>query len=230
MLGVFLDVTARHRVEQELRDLGGRLIDAHERERRRLSGELHDGAGQRLAVLSAELTMLREQLAGSPLVLDQVDRLLAHAEDIGTELHRLSHHLHPAWLEQLGLSASIRRVCAELSRAHRIAIHLEIAEVPAGLTKDVALCLYRIVQEALHNVVKHSGAASATVRLDVDYGQIVLDIVDDGMGLDPGVERAMNGVGLISMRERARQVDGDVMLTSKPGLGTQVQVRVPLAG
>jgi two-component system sensor histidine kinase UhpB len=228
MLGVFLDVTARHRVEHEVRDLGGRLVDAHERERRRLSAELHDGVGQRLAVLAAELALLREEVASSPLILDQVDRILAHAGDVSTELHRLSHDLHPASLEQLGLSASIRRVCDELSRAHRITIRLEIAALPAGLTNDVALCVYRIVQEALHNVVKHSGAAIATVRLEVDHGEVVLNVVDDGKGLDPLVEHAIKGVGLISMRERARQVEGHLTLTSRPGLGTQVQVRVPL--
>jgi PAS domain S-box-containing protein len=230
MPGVFLDAAARHRMEQELRDLGGRLVDAHERERRRLSAELHDGVGQRLAVLAAELALLREQVAGSPLILEQVDRVLTHAEDVGSELHRLSHDLHPAWLEQVGLSASIRRVCDELSRTHRIVIHLEIAEVPGGLTNDVALCLYRIVQEALHNVVKHSSATTATVRLEVDHGEVLLNVVDDGRGLDLLVEHATNGVGLISMRERARQVEGSLTLTSSPGLGTQVQVRVPLVG
>ena len=229
MLGVFLDITAGHRVESELRELGGRLIDAHERERRRLSGELHDGIGQRVALLSAELAMLRGQLASSPLIVAQVNRLAAHTEDVGTELHRLSHDLHPAWLEQVGLSAAIRRVCTELSSAHHITMHLEIAESPAGLTNDAELCLYRIVQEALHNVVKHSGAASVTVRLAVELGEMVLNVVDDGRGFDL-LQRPMNGVGLISMRERARQVDGSVTLTSKPGQGTHVHVRVPVGG
>jgi len=217
-------------VLRELRDLGGRLIDAHEREWRRLSGELHDGIGQRVALLSIELEMLRGQLAGSPRIVEQIDRLLAHTEDICTDLHRLSRDLHPAWLERVGLSASIRRVCTELSSAHSIAIHLDIAEIPAGLTNDVELCLYRIVQEALHNVVKHSGAATVTVRLGVDLGEIVLNVGDDGKGFDPSAGRHMNGVGLISMRERARQVDGSVTVTSKPGLGTHVQVRVPIGG
>ena len=223
------DITEHKQAEHVLRDLGGRLIDAHEWERRRLSGELHDGIGQLVAVLSAELAMLRGQLASAPLV-DQVDRLLAHTEDVGTELHRLSHDLHPAWLERTGLAASIRRVCTELASAHRIAIDVESAEVPAQLTNDVELCLYRIVQEALHNVVKHSGATRVTVRLEVAPGEIVLNVVDDGKGFDPVAERPMNGVGLVSMRERARQVDGSVTLTSKPGSGTHLHVRVPLGG
>jgi signal transduction histidine kinase len=218
------------RTEDLLRDLGRRLIEAHESERRRLSRELHDNLGQRLALLSAELVMLRDTLGSSPLVVDQIDKLLAHTVDLGTEVHRLSHDLHPAWLEHTGLPDSVRRVCTDLSRVYRVPIDLQCVDVPAGLSKDIALCLYRIVQEALHNVVKHSAAAGASVRLEAGSGEVVLTVVDDGRGFDPLVEGAMNGVGLISMRERTRQADGSFVLTSQPGLGTRVQVRLPLAG
>jgi PAS domain S-box-containing protein len=229
ILYVCRDITERNRMAQELRDLGGRLIDAHEQERRRLSRELHDGVGQRLALLSAEVALLRRQLTGSPM-LEQVRRVLTHIEDVGAELHRVSHELHPAWLEQLGFPASIRRVCAELSDAHRIAIHLEIGEIPPQLRRDVALCLYRIAQEALHNIVKHSQAATATVRLDADPVEIVLQVIDDGLGFDPALEHELRGVGLVSMRERARHAGGDLTLATQPGQGTRVHVRVPLAG
>ena len=216
--------------EDLLRDLGRRLIEAHESERRRLSRELHDNLGQRLALLSAELVMLRDTLGSSPPVVDQVDKLLAHTADLGTEVHRLSHDLHPAWLEHIGLSDSVRGVCTDLSRAYRIPIYLECVDVPAGLSHEIALCLYRIIQEALHNVVKHSAAASASVRLEAHSGEIVVTVVDDGRGFDPLVESAMNGIGLLSMRERTRQVDGSIVLTSQPGLGTRIQVRLPLVG
>jgi signal transduction histidine kinase len=216
-------------VAEELRDLGGRLIDAHEQERRRLSRELHDGVGQRLAVLSAEVARLGEQLTGSPPVLEQVRRVSTHTAEVGAELHRVSHELHPAWLEQLGLPTSIRRVCTELSDAHRVTIDLEIGELPADLGQDVALCLYRIVQEALHNIVKHSQAATATVRLEANPVEIVLHVIDDGLGFDPALEHESKGVGLVSMRERVRHVGGELTLTAKPGQGTRVQVRVPLA-
>jgi signal transduction histidine kinase len=216
------------RTEDLLRDLGRRLIEAHESERRRLSSELHDNLGQRLALLSAELVILRDTLGSSPLLVDQVNKLLAHTVDLGTEVHRLSHDLHPAWLEHTGLPDSVRRVCTDLSRASGIPIHLECVDVPTGISNDIALCLYRIVQEALHNVVKHSAAASASVRLEAHGGEIVLTVADDGRGFDPLVEGAMNGVGLISMRERTRQVNGSVVLTSQLGLGTRVQVRLPL--
>jgi PAS domain S-box-containing protein len=221
---------AQERMAQELRDLGGRLIDAHEQERRRLARELHDGVGQRVALLSAEMTLLRKQLTGSPPMLEHVRRVLRHIEEVGSELHRVSHELHPAWLEHLGFDASIRRICAELSDTHRIVIHLEIGDIPAQLGQDVALCLYRIAQEALHNIVKHSQAATATVRLEADPAEIVLHVIDDGVGFDPALEHELKGVGLVSMRERARHAGGDLTLTTKPGEGTRVQVRVPIAG
>ena len=228
MLGVFVDVSERHRVEEERRDLGGRLINAHEEERRRLSRELHDGVGQRLALMSVELARLRQEVTGTPPILEQVRRLSEHIEEVGSELHRLSHELHPAWLEQLGLAASLRRICSELSDAGGITILLEIEEIPVVLTNEVALAVYRIAQEALHNIVKHSGARNATVRLEADRDDIVLSVIDDGLGFDPLAERAMNGVGLISMRERVGQVDGQMTLTSKPNQGTRIEVRVPL--
>jgi signal transduction histidine kinase len=220
VLGVFVDVTERHRAEQQLRELGGRLLKVHEQERRRLSRELHDGVGQRIALVSAELGMLRNELTSVSLVRDRIQGLLECVGEVGCELHRVSYELHPVWLDHLGLSASIRRLCAELSAAHRIAIHLELGEMPAVLMTDIALCMYRIAQEALHNMV--------TVRLGADAGDLSLSIVDDGVGFNPVVDHAVNGVGLVSMRERARHVEGHLTLTSQPGHGTRVDVRVPL--
>ena len=228
MIGVFVDVSERHRAEEERRDLGGRLIDAHEQERRRLSRELHDGVGQRLALMSAELARLREAVAETPAILEQVRRLSEHIEEVGSELHRLSHELHPAWLEQLGLVASLRRICSELSEAGGIVIRLEIEEIPAVLTNEVALAVYRIAQEALHNIVKHSRAGNAAVRLEAVGDDVVLSVIDDGRGFDPLAAHAMNGVGLISMRERVSQVQGQVSVTSTPNQGTLIEVRVPL--
>jgi len=226
MLGVFVDVSERHRVEQERRDLGGRLINAHEEERRRLSRELHDGVGQQLAQLSVELQLLQDE-ATAPATREQVRNLKEHVDEVGSELHRLSHELHPAWLEQRGLAASLRRICGELSAAGGMAVHPEIDEIPVALTNEVALAIYRIAQEALHNIVKHSGAANATVRLAADGDAITLDVIDDGRGFDPLAEGAMSGMGLISMRERVSHVDGQMTLTSKPAGGTRIQVRVP---
>ena len=228
MMGVFVDVTERHHVELELRHLGGRLIHAHEEERMRLSQELHDDVGQRLALLSAELGVLRGQLSNSPPILRELGKLSGDIEAIGSTLHRMSHDLHPAWLEHLGLSASIRRVCGDVGRANQIAMHLEIADVPTKLWPAAALCLYRIAQESVHNVAKHSRAANATVRLTEDNGAITLSVDDDGVGFDLAEERCLRGLGLLSMRERARVVQGHMTVTSQPGQGTRVFARVPV--
>lgn len=228
MLGVFVDVTDRHRAEQELRDLGGRLINAHEQERVRLSEELHDNLGQRLAVLSAELGSLRQELADSPRVHHQLMNLSGQLTEIGAQLHRVSHELHPAWLKQLGLASSIRGLCEGLSRASGLRTDVDIRDVPDSLHADIALGLFRIAQEALHNVVKHSRASSVTVSLICAAGQIVLAVEDDGVGFEPGNQK--NGLGLVSMRERARLLDGRFSVGARPGHGTRVEVRLPAAG
>ena len=229
MLGVFVDLTERHHVEEELRDLGGRLINAYEQERVRLSRELHDDVSQRVALLSAELGLLRKLLVNAPEdVREQVARISSEAAGIGSELHRFSHELHPARLQQIGLEASIRHFCDELAGARQLTVDLDIAGVPAGLGLDSALCLYRITQEALHNVVKHSGASRATVALRSESGEVVLSVVDNGMGFDPVAVRQKDALGLVSMRERARLVQAQLVVFSKPGAGTTVEVRLPL--
>jgi PAS domain S-box-containing protein len=228
MLGVFVDLTERHQAEQELRELGGRLIHAHEQERIRLSQELHDDVGQRIALLSAELAILRQQLAAAPpLPLQQVDRLSEQVDEIGSELHRFSYALHPMRLHQLGLAAAVRTLCDDIAATRRISIHLTLPPATVSVNPDVALCLYRIAQESLHNVVKHSNAANATVSLTVDDAGVVLRVVDNGIGFDPSGPRRANALGLVSMRERARLARGTLAVSSKRGEGTQVQVRVP---
>ena len=229
MLGVFVDLTERHHVEQELRELGGRLINAHEQERMRLSAELHDDVSQRIALLSGELSLLQRRLPAGCAGLDQeIGKLAAEAGNIGDELHKLSHELHPARLEVLGLEQSVRSFCEELTAARKIAIDVQIDVVSSAFAPEVVLCLYRVVQEALQNVVKHSGAARAVVRLTSDGPEVVLRIWDDGVGFDPSTVRQKATLGLISMRERARLVNGRFLVSSDGSGGTIVDVRVPL--
>jgi len=228
MLGVFVDLTDRHHMDQELRDLGGKLINAHEGERIRLSHELHDDVGQRVSLLGAELGILRHRLAdAAPDVQRQIATLSEQAETIGSELSRLSHELHPVRLTHIGLEESIRRYCRDVAEARHIAIDAEVIEVSAKLGSDEALCLYRITQEAVHNVVKHSSATRATVTLAGAAGKVLLSIVDNGVGFDTQAVRKKDTLGLVSMRERVRLVRGTLMLTSKPGGGTRIDVSVP---
>lgn len=229
MLGVFVDLTERHHVEQELRELGGRLINAHEQERMRLSAELHDDVSQRIALLSAELSLLQRRLPAACAGVEQDIRKLANeVADIGVELHRFSHELHPARLEVLGLEQSIRSFCEELMAARRIAIDVQIDVASSQFAPEVALCLYRVAQEALQNVVKHSGAAKAVLSLTSDDREVVLRITDDGAGFDLSAVRQKATLGLISMRERTRLVNGRFLVSSDGSGGTIVDVRVPV--
>ena len=223
-------LTDRHHLEQDVRDLGVRLIAAHEQERIRLSRELHDDVAQRVALSVVELDALRQRLTDTPEdVQSRLARISAGLADIGSELHRLCYELHPVRLELLGLHKSIRTFCTELARVRHITIDLQIAELPMALDTGTALSLYRITQEALYNVVKHSGATRAIVALRCEGGALVLRVVDDGVGFDPHAVRQKYTLGLISMRERARLVHGELLVSSKPAAGTAIEVRVPVA-
>jgi len=231
MLFACRDITERKQSEHDLRELGGQLINAHEQERIRLSRELHDEFGQRIALLATELTLLRNQLGdSSPVTHDQVAKMASDASDIGAAIHRLSHNLHPSMLEQLGLETSIRTLCRDLTDMRQIAIDLQIGDMPDAIGSDIALCLYRIAQEALHNIVKHSGASHAVIGLGRQAQEIVMSVDDDGAGFDPAAVRRKGTLGLISMRERARLVQAALAVTSRPGRGTRLEVRAPLPG
>jgi len=210
----------------KVRDMAGRLIAAQEVERRGIAGELHDDIGQRLALLSAEVDALCAQLPEEPHVLEQAQRLTAQVVDISAELQQLSRRLHPAWLDQIGLADSLRHTCKTVADAHHVSVNLEISELPGPLDSDVALCLYRITQEGLHNIIKYSHASNVTVRVTCDDRQIGLHILDDGVGFD--AESEGSGIGLISMRERVHFLGGQFLVHSAPGEGTRLELQVPL--
>jgi signal transduction histidine kinase len=214
----------------EAQTLAGRLITAHEDERSRLARAIHDGLSQSMALLAVELEMLgqqppdaREQLTG------RMEDFASQVKALSADVHRMAHALHPAKLEQLGLVAAMSGHCRDVERAHAIAIRCESRDVPRWLPPDVALCLYRVTQEALQNVIKHSGAKRATVELTAPDGELHLSISDDGKGFDLESASVSKGLGLLSMRERVRLVQGQIQFRSEPGAGTRVDVRVPLA-
>ena len=208
---------------------GEARTNAYEHERTRLSRELHDDIAQRIGLLSADLGILRQRLTDAPEeIREHVARLAAETAAIGSDLHQIARGLHPAGFERLGLHTSIRRYCARLADVHRITVDLELGDVPAGLDTNTALCVYRIAQEALHNVVKHSGANRATVSLTTVRGDLVLRIVDRGAGFDLQAMHRADTLGLTSMRERARLVQAQLLVSSKPGDGTSIEVHVPI--
>lgn len=228
MIGVFVDFTERQRVEQQLRELGGRVIHAHEQERRRLARELHDGVMQRLAALTTGIDQLRR--APHSDAASSWAELSDRAKEIGTEVRRLSHELHPSRLEAVGLAEAVRALCRECAEEHRIDARAEIGQVPRVVEPDRALCIYRVAQEALRNVAQHSRATRAILTLGANSGELLLSVVDGGAGFDPEAVRTAGTLGLVSMQERARLVQGQLIVTSSPGHGTRVDLRVPLQG
>lgn len=228
--GVSFEITQRKEAEEAAHNLAGRLIHAQEEERMRLARELHDDLSQSLALLSMDLELASQR---PPASRDQLNawtlELSGRVRDLSSAVHRMSHELHPAKLKQLGLAAALRGFCREIGAAHEFAIHFEAGDLPRPLPDEVVLCFYRIAQEALQNVVKHSNATSAHVTLTVEGDEIRLVIDDDGAGFDPQAVQGKASLGLVSMRERVRLVRGQLSLESRKGEGTRVAVRVPLA-
>jgi len=215
MRGAALDNTPRKLAEEAARNLSGRPIYAQEAEQTRLARELHDDLSQSLALLSVELELLGQSL---PLDREQISAQMqdfsAQVKRLSSEVHRLSHELHPAKLEQLGLVAAVRGFSKEFAVAHGMAIEFTDRSVPRAIPEGTALCIYRIAQEALHNVVKHRSATAARVELAMEDTELRLSIADDGVGFDPEAMGANGSLGLVSMSERARFVHGRLSIES----------------
>jgi signal transduction histidine kinase len=235
--GLLLQRSNRRRAEQgfresqrELRELTVRLLHSQETERRRIARELHDDLSQDLALLSVELDLLGQKPPESATQLGRrIQELSARVKQLSSSVHGLSRQLHPSKLEQLGLVGAVRDLCKELAQSHGLPIEFTHHEVPEALPEDLALCLYRIVQEALGNVIKHSGARHAGVELSRSADAVCLRIADDGAGFDPRSAEGKGGLGLVSMRERLRLVGGEIAVASRPAGGTWLDVRVPNA-
>jgi len=209
--------------------LSGRLISAQEEERSRLASELHDDFSQRLAVLSLGLETAADMVPGSPEEANrQLHELMNSAGEIGSDLHTLSHRLHSSTLERLGLASGVSAFCKEFTAQQGIQVAFSYDDVPRAVSPDVALCLFRIVQEGLRNVKKHSGATRAQVRLKKLDGGLHLSISDNGKGFDLNGASEGRGLGLWSMKERIRQVEGRFEIHSEVHNGTRIEVWAPL--
>jgi PAS domain S-box-containing protein len=220
----------RCKVERALSSLGGRLIEAQEQERLHISRELHDDTSQKLALLSVDLQRVAESLTGSAGNLrGRLDPILKNIAEITKDVHALSHRLHTSKLETLGLVATMRSFCREVSEQREVQIDFAHRDVPEDLSPQISLCLFRVLQEGLSNAVKHSGVRKFDVRLERESNRLQLAIRDHGAGFDPGMEMFTTGLGLISMRERVNLVNGTLAIESKPGGGTEIRVSVPIA-
>lgn len=231
------DITAMKRAEaaiehlaEQRRRLAQRVLSAQEEERRRLSGELHDEAGQALTALKIGLELLRgEAIEAAPALVDDLSDVIDLVNTTRERLRGLAHDLRPPALDTLGLDAALEGFCR--GYAGRVQLSLDYAggAVP-GIGDTQALCLYRFLQEALTNVARHAEASHVGVTLEADADEVCLTVTDDGCGFhvrDVGQRRTTSGIGLAGMRERLELVGGRMEIESGDGSGTRVSARVP---
>ena len=221
-------VEALDRTKDELRALAASLLTAQEDERRRISRDLHDDIAQRLGMLQLQVEQLRRTLP--PEIAGLVDASLATFQTtvatVGTDVRHMSHRLHPSILEDLGIEEALRSLIS-IQRTNGMPIEFITSGFPRSVLLPVATALYRVTQEALHNVVKHAAGAPATVTLSYTESGVRLSIRDEGPGFDREAVRKKKGLGLVSMQERVKLIEGEVVIDSAPGQGTELHINIP---
>jgi len=230
-IGSAVDITERRLAQEALSTVSQRLIDAQEEERSRLARELHDDISQRLGLLSLRLSELAHAAVQSNGNLEPLMSMTR--EEVTTlvkDVHHLSHRLHPPRLELLGLAAAADALCEEFSSPRTMEVRFQTAGIPRRLPQRISLCLYRVLQEALQNSAKHSGASEVDVSLTAAADTIELVVRDSGRGFNPDHAVGTSGLGLSSMKERIKSVRGQLVVDSAPQRGTLIRARVPFAG
>ncbi len=222
-IGSCLDITDRKLAEEALASVGSRLIEAHEEERTWIARELHDDIVQRVALVAVELKRPDQQG-----VDDRIRQACHLLDDLGQDIQALSHRLHSSKLEYLGLVTAAKSFCRELSEQRNVRIEFKHSDIPSAVPKEISLCLFRVLQEALQNAVRHSGGQDFAVEVHGTQDEIRLIVSDSGIGFDWRDAINRRGLGLISMRERLRLVSGELSIESQPGRGTSILARVPL--
>jgi len=213
------------KAHSELKEFTPRLIAAQEQEKQRISRELHDDVGQRLALLKIGLDLVEQKIPVERNVEHaEMCSLLTQLDELAIDVHNMSHQLHSSKLQYLGLHATLKEVCQQLVDQHSVAIHLTTGQLPESLSEQVSLCFYRVAQEALMNAVKHSGTSQVDVSLDCKGQLLRMCIRDYGIGFNPSVRG--KGLGLVTMHERLKMVGGMLRFNSPAGMGTEVQVEV----
>lgn len=230
IVGMLADITDRVQSEEDLANLSRQLIKAQEQERKRIARELHDHINQRLALLAVGIEQLKNDIPQQITdVRVRVDEIHLQTLDISKDIQALSHELHSSRLEFLGLVSAIKGFCTEFGHKYEVEVAFDSEGIPPTLPEDISLCLFRVMQEGLHNALKHSGVRLFEVKLHGSPTEIHLTVRDSGVGFDPELARDTRGLGLVSMQERVRLVKGSISITSKPQSGTEINVRVPVS-
>ena len=229
------DVTEQKRLEKvaettrgEIRALAASLLTAQEEERRRVSRELHDQTCQDLASLAIDMGELAAKPPPPTKAQSRIKALQARVVKASEMARHIAYQLHPSVLDDLGLVASLRSLCAEFSGRKGPKAEFTYETLPGAVPREIASCLYRVAQESLANIAKHSKAKHTTMALTAGEGTVMLAIADDGIGFDPAVVSGRGGLGLVGMKERARLVNGKLTIAAQPGHGTRIALEVPL--
>ena len=229
-VGVWIVLRSRHArwvAEEDLSRLGGGLLQGQEAERARIARELHDDISQQLAVVALELDALeRGPLPSASQRTARVSALAERVRTVAADLQQVTRALHPARLEHLGLVPAVTALGRDMEQR---GVHVDVSESdwPSTLPSAVALSLYRVAQEALHNSAKHSGTDAISVVFRGENGSLTLTIADAGVGFDPRSPGAHKGLGMVSMRQRLSTIGGSLSVRAAPGRGTQVEACLP---
>jgi PAS domain S-box-containing protein len=228
-VGEVVDVTERKLASEVIANANAMLIQTQEQERARIARDLHDDVNQRLALLAIEIEQISQAASSFPREFrERLGGLFKQVGDIAAEIHAIAHRLHSSKLEYLGIVAAVRSFCQEYALQQKVEIDFSHEDIPLGVPQEVMLCLYRVLQEALCNAVKHSGVRHFEVQLYGGDNAIGVRVSDSGVGFDPEAAMNQRGLGLISMRERLRLVQGAISIESKPNRGTTIRAQVPL--
>jgi PAS domain S-box-containing protein len=228
VVGMIAEITERRVAEAALADLSRKLLRAQEQERKRIARELHDDIGQRLALLSVELEQLHLATPEMSETRHRLGELQGQAREIATDVQTLSHELHSTRLDYLGPVATMKALCREVGEQTKVQVAFRSQDMPTVLPPDTALCLFRVLQEAVRNSVKHSGGQHVEVGLWGTPNEVHLTISDRGVGFDSDAAKEGRGLGLVSMEERLKLLGGSFSIESQPGRGTTIHARVPL--
>jgi signal transduction histidine kinase len=221
--------TVRKQAEEALSSVSSRVIEAEEQERQRIAKDLHENIGQRVTMLYLQIEKLKRDSLNVADAHSQLDVLLKQSSEILTDVQASAHELYSPRLEYLGLAGVMSSYCRDFGAQKGVEINFKSDGLPSHVPTEIALCLFRVLQEALHNAVKHSGVRQFDARLWATSDEIHLTVGDCGVGFDLDTTSKARGLGLHRMQERLKLVKGSVFIDSQPQRGTTIHARVPLS-